>query len=144
MSVMRPVGCLRLVATIALAFGAAAAHAADQFPFDRYLVLEARPMRPAKRMPILTVAPDGSAVIDLWCRTVNGRVELGEGAIRIEAEPLPETLPVRMIAGQCSPERMQADETVFSALTQATTWRRRGDAVEISGPTTLRFYPSTN
>ena len=143
MSLLRPIG-VRFVAAIALALGAASAQAADQFPFDRDLVLEARPMRPAKRMPVLTVSVGGTATIDLWCKTVNGRVELGDNTIRIETEPLPETLPTRMLAGQCSPERMAADETMLSALTQATSWRRRGEAVELSGPTTLRFYPSTN
>lgn len=134
----------RAIVAFAFALLSSAACAADDFPFDRYLVLEARPMRPAKRMPILTVAANGAATIDLWCKSVNGRVELNDNVIRIEAEPLPEVLPPQMLAGQCSPERMQADETMLSALTQATNWRRRGEALELSGPMTLRFYPSTN
>ena len=43
--------------------------AADQFPFDQELLLDATPMPLAKRVPTLTVAPDGKAAIDLWCRS---------------------------------------------------------------------------
>src|SRR5450631_608790 len=42
---------------------------ADPFPSDQELLLDAAPMRPAKRVPILTVMPDGNASIDLWCKT---------------------------------------------------------------------------
>lgn len=40
------------------------AHAQAEFPYDRVLLLDVAPMRPLKRVPILTVAADGSATIE--------------------------------------------------------------------------------
>jgi hypothetical protein len=116
--------------------------AAERFPFDQELLLDVRPMPPAKRVPVLMVAPNCAATIDLWCKTVKGRVQLSDTAIRIEPEPLPDGLPQYMIDGQCTPERMQADETTLAALAQVTAWRRQGRAVVLVGPTTMRFTPS--
>ena len=50
--------------------------AADRFPFDQDLLLDAARMPPRQRVPILNVATDGRATIDLWCRSVSGRVQL--------------------------------------------------------------------
>lgn len=113
--------------------------AADDFPFDRELLLDAAPMPPVKRVPILSVAPNGSATIDLWCRTVPARVLLSDSAIRVETGPLPSGLPQYMSEGQCTPQRMQADEEMLTALTQVTEWRKQGRAVVLAGPTTLKF-----
>jgi heat shock protein HslJ len=120
----------------------AGAAPAQDFPYDHELILDARPMRPAKRMPMLTVAPSGNATIDLWCKTVSGRVELSGGAIRIETAPLPEEMPAMMSDGQCTPERMQADADLLAALGQVTAWRKRGTALTLTGATTLRFRAS--
>ncbi len=116
--------------------------ATEPFPFDRELILDARPMPPVKRVPILSVAPNGAATIDLWCQTVRGRVELSDTAIRIEPAPLPDVLPRYMSDGQCTPERMQADADTLAALTQMTGWRRKGQAIMLMGPITMRFTPS--
>jgi heat shock protein HslJ len=118
------------------------ASTADQFPFDQELVLDAAPMRPAKRVPILTVAPDGSATIDLWCKTVTARVELSDAAIKIEPGALPDALPEMMSEGQCTPPRMQADADMLAALAQVTEWRLQGGALVLTGPKTLTFRPS--
>jgi heat shock protein HslJ len=118
--------------------------ATTEFPFDRILMLDAAPMRPAKRKPSLTVATNGSVTIDLWCKSVEGRVEIADTAIKIVAAPLPEAMPDMMANGQCTPERMRADAGLLNALSQVDAWRRQGSAVMLSGPTTLRFYPSTN
>lgn len=124
-------------------------HAADTFPFDRELVLDARPMPPVKRMPVLTVAEDGRATIDLWCRTVAARVQVSEGAIKIETAPLPEALPQYMSEGQCSESRVAADNEMLLALAQVTQWRAQGDNVELKGPDVsglapLRFRPASH
>jgi hypothetical protein len=116
--------------------------AADPFPFDQELLLDAAPMRPAKRMPVLTIEPNGDATIDLWCKTVTAHVDLSDAAIRIESAPLPEALPEMMGNGQCTPERIQADQDLLGALTQVTGWRLQGSAVVLSGPMTLTFRPS--
>ena len=116
--------------------------AADQFPFDQELLLDAAPMRPAKRMPVLNVEPNGNARIDLWCKTVSAHVELTDAGVKIESEPLPEALPEMMGNGQCTPERMQADQDLLAALAQVTEWRLQGGALDLAGPTPLKFRPS--
>src|SRR5260221_7163674 len=67
-----------------------------EFPFDRELLLDAKPMRPGKRMPVLNVEPNGNARVDLWCKTVTAHVELSDASIKIEPAPLPEALPEMM------------------------------------------------
>ena len=123
-------------AALAIILSSGLATAADQFPFDQELLLDTAPMRPAKRMPILTVEPNGNAKIDLWCRTVPARVEISDATIKIEAGPLPEDLPAMQSAGQCTPERMQADEEMLAALVQVTRhWRtndEQADKVRVS------------
>jgi heat shock protein HslJ len=116
--------------------------AADHFPFDQDLLLNAAPMGRVKRVPILNVAVDGRATIDLWCRTVHGRVQLSDRAMQIEPGPLPVGLPQYMVDGQCTPERMQADNDTLAALAQVTGWYRRGDTVTLTGSQTLRFRVS--
>lgn len=120
------------------------AGAAQLFPFDQMLMLEVAPMRPVKRVPVLTVSQNGEATIDLWCKTVHGRVELSQGTIRIEPGPLPDGLPQYMVDGQCSDARMQADQDTLAALAQVTAWRRQGPMVVLLGPTALKFRPSDN
>ncbi|MGE0565187.1 MAG: hypothetical protein AB7O50_11800 [Pseudolabrys sp.] len=121
------------------------ASASDQrFPYDLELLLETPPMPPGKRMPALLVAANGSAVIDLWCRSVRGQLDLGAGTVAIQTEPLPPNPPTVLSRGQCTSARMQADERVLAALTQMTGWQRRGQAVVFTGATTLRFLPSSH
>jgi heat shock protein HslJ len=129
-------------AALAVIMSSGLATAADRFPFDQELLLDAAPMRPAKRMPMLTVEPNGNAKIDLWCRTVPARVEISDATIKIEAGPLPEDLPAIQSAGQCTPERMQADEEMLAALVQVTGWRRQGEGVVLEGSRELKFRAS--
>ena len=136
------IGALALA--LALAGVAGAAPAAQPFPFDQMLRLDVRPMRPVKRVPILTVSRDGEATIGLWCKTLRGRVELSDSAIRIEPGPIPQALPRYMVDGQCSEARMQADLDTLTALIQVTGWRARGDALVLTGPKTFRFRVSSN
>jgi len=131
-------------AALPLLLDAHPGRATDRFPFDQELLLDAAPMRPAKRMPILTVAPDGNATIDLWCRTVPARVQLSDSAIRVEPGPLPEGLPQYMSEGQCTEQRLRADEDMIAALAQMTEWRRQGGGVVLNGPRTLRFRISSH
>lgn len=114
------------------------------FPYDRDMLLDARPMRPGKRMPGLSVASDGRATIDLWCRSIPGRVEVSGDAVKIEAAELPPDPPAQQSAGQCTPERMAADEAMRASLLGATNWRLKGQAVEFTGAGTLLYRPMTN
>jgi len=133
-----------VVIVVGLLLLPAVARTAGEFPFDRELILDAKRMGGLRRLPILTVEPNGNAVVDLWCKAVQARVELSDTAIKIEAAPLPADLPSMMVAGQCSPERMQADQDLLAALTQVTEWRAQGQAVVLNGPTMLRFHASSH
>lgn len=123
-----------------LACGAAAP--AEQFPFDQEILLDAAPMRPGKRMPILLVEPNGNAKIDLWCKAVSARVTISDMSMKIEPESLPEELPEMLSAGQCTPERVQADQELLATLTQVTGWKRQNGNIVLLGPTELKFRPS--
>ncbi len=118
--------------------------AVDSFPFDQTLVLEEKPMPPVKRMPILIVGQNGDATIGLWCKTVRGRVDVTDAAMHIESNPLPEVLPQYMASGQCTDERMKADQDTLDALKQVTAWRRKGRMIVLEGVTAMKFRPSDN
>ena len=123
------------------------AQAQAEFPYDQVLLLDVAPMRPLKRVPILTVAADGSATVELWCRTAAARVQISDNAIKIETAPLPEALPQYMSEGQCSDARVQADTETLEALTQVSEWRRQGDGVVLNGPNSpkpMRFRASSH
>ncbi len=124
------------------AAGWRAAMAAEQFPFDQELLLDAHYVGHAKRVPILNVSSDGSARIGLWCRTVHARVQISGAAMRIELGPLPQELPRYQVDGQCTPERMAADDDTLAVFAQVTGWSRRGDLVALTGAQTLRFQVS--
>ncbi len=112
------------------------------FPFDQELMLDAAPTRGAKRVPILEIEGDGAASIDLWCQSLRGEARVSAGSITIvpRSEPMPE--PTR--AMPCSPARQARDENLLAALSGVTSWRRRGDIIELFGTTTLRFHLMTN
>jgi hypothetical protein len=141
-SLCRP--CLRRATIMVLLLVCSIGEAAELFPFSQELLLDTEPMRPGKRMPILTVEANGDARIDLWCRTVPARVEISDMAMKIEAARLPEELPAMQGAGQCTPERIMADEEMLASIIQVTEWRREGDAILLIGSATMKFRPATN
>ena len=125
------------LACIWLAAALPSAIAQAEFPYDRDLVLDARPMRGSKRVPILTVDTSGRAQIDLWCKRGQGEAVIAGGTITI--------LVGVMRDEACTPERAQADEDMIAALSQVTNWSLRGDAVTLTGTsTTLRFRAASN
>jgi len=129
---------------LALLASSGLARAADSFPFDQTLMLDIKPMPPVKRVPILIVEQNGDATIGLWCKTVRGRVDLTDTTMHIESNPLPEVLPQYMANGQCTDERMKADQDTLDALKQVTSWRRQGRVIVLNGATPLKFRPSDN
>ena len=122
-------------AFVALLLFVSAAQAQD-FPFDRDLVLEARPMRGSKRVPILSVDASGQAQIDLWCKRGSGQAVIAGGTITIIVGDMAEET--------CTPDRAQADEQMIVALSQVTTWSLRGDVLTLNGGATLRFRAASN
>jgi len=140
----------RFACLLALPFIAAAvwpAAAGEPFPFGDELILDAAPMHGSKRIPMLEVEDDGSASIDLWCASLHGRATIAEDSITIVPGAPENLVPGQSAAdaqAQCDPDRQAGDAALLSELTQVTTWRRSGDLVELSGPTTLRYRLMTN
>jgi hypothetical protein len=131
----------RIVFALA-AIMAGPAFAAEAFPYDQQLMLDVAPMGKVRRVPSVTVSEDGSARLQLWCKTAAAQVALNANAIQIAPGPLPEALPQYMSEGQCSPERMAADLDLLNALSQVTGWQKAGGVVTLSGPSELHFRPS--
>jgi heat shock protein HslJ len=115
---------------------AACARAQEDFPFEHELLLDARPMKGSKRIPTLSVEPDGTATIDLWCNSMQAQINVNGEAISISAG--------EKGSQSCAPERQQADDDLAAALVAVTSWRWDGESLLLIGPKTLRFRQQTN
>jgi heat shock protein HslJ len=111
--------------------------AADRgFPDDGVLLLEAKPMKGSKRVPILQIESRNAASFDLWCNKVAAQLIVVDDTITILLGARTEK--------QCEAERMQADEDLMAALQQVSSWRRDGDLLVLQGERSLRFHLSSN
>jgi heat shock protein HslJ len=129
---------LRWIVAASVVLGTAGASTAQQgeFPFDRELILDARPMPGSKRIPNMDIAANGTIALEMWCDRVEGQVVVAGDTITV-------------ITGQpsgrsCPPDRARGDADLLDALNAVTNWRRQGDAVVLVGPRTLRFKVPTN
>ncbi len=100
------------------------------------MLLEAKPLPGSKRVPMLEITRDGRAIIDLWCRS-------GEGRVMIEDDVIEFTLGTLRENG-CTPERSQRDEAMATALAKVTNWRMEDNVLVLVGPTELRFHLSAH
>jgi heat shock protein HslJ len=125
-----------LVVAVLASIPLAAMAAETVFPFGHELMLDGKPMRGTKRLPSLSIEQDGTAAIDLWCGSLRGRADVGNGTIAIT--------PGERDNAQCDPDRVAGDDDLLDMLVHMTNWRRRGDLIELSGGTTLRFRLMTN
>jgi heat shock protein HslJ len=126
---------LRLFAG-AVAILLSATASAAEFPFERELLLEAKPLPGSKRVPMLEITRDGRAVIDLWCRS-------GEGSVKLEDDMIELTLGAMRQEG-CTPERMERDEALAAALEKVMNWSMEDDVLVLIGPTELRYTLSSH
>src|SRR5262249_37398764 len=110
----------------AIAMVLATTAAAAEFPFERELLLEAKPLPGSKRVPMLEILREGRALIDLWCKSGDGRVEVSGDTIKITI--------AAMKAESCPPERMERDEALAAALAAVTQWRVEGAAPVLIPP----------
>ena len=127
---------LTFAAVVSATFALLAGALAQEFPFERELLLDVAPLRGSKRVPGLEVSANGQATIDLWCKSGRGQVVLAADTITI--------LVGELTAARCSPEQSRADEEMLAALNEITNWRREGDILVLVGPTPLRFRAGTN
>jgi len=125
------------LAVIGMVAATSASSAAERgFPFDSELMLDAKPMKGSKRVPVIGIGPRGEATIDLWCNSVEGQIVVVESTITVMTGTKTER--------QCDTARIRGDDELLSALTQATTWTRDGDLLTLLGAKTLRFRQGTN
>jgi len=128
-----------IVALLAFFFGAmAAADAAERgFPYNSELIMDAKPMRGSKRVPMLVIGAQGEATIEGWCNDVKAQIVVAADTVTILTGAATEQ--------QCQAERMRADEELMAALMDITHWRRDGDVLTLrGGKAPLRFRSMTN
>jgi len=117
--------------------GIVVADAADRgFPYSSELIMDAKPMRGSKRVPMLVVGAKGEAKIEGWCNNVEAQLVVAADTLTILTGASSEQ--------QCPADRMRADEELMAMLMEITHWRRDGDVLTLRGTKTLRFRSLTN
>jgi heat shock protein HslJ len=117
--------------------GIVAADAADRgFPYNSELIMDAKPMRGSKRVPMLVIGAKGEAKIEGWCNNVEAQMVVAGDTLTI--------LTGASTEQQCPADRMRADEGLMAVLMEITHWRRDGDVLTLRGGKTLRFRSMTN
>lgn len=124
------------VALVLLASLAGEATAQAEFPFGMEMTLDALPQRGSKRVPDLDIGDHGEVILELWCKGGKGQFSVAGNTIIFVAGQM-EDRP-------CPADKAQADDELIAALTEATAWRRQGDAIFFVGPKTLKFRLNTN
>ena len=124
------------VLTAAIFLLCPAAQAEDGFPFGFEMTLDALPQPGSKRIPTLEIGDHGEAKLDLWCKSGTGQFSVTGNTVIFVAG--------QMQNGDCPSARAQADDDLVAALSEATTWKRRGDLVSFAGTKPLRFRINTN
>lgn len=123
-----------MVAAVLMVAGAAAAD--EGFPFGFEMTLDGPPQPGSKRIPTLEIGDHGEAKLDLWCKSGTGQFSVAGNTVIF--------VPGQLEDRGCPPARAQADDDLVAALSEATTWRRRGDLVSFAGTKALRFRINTN
>jgi heat shock protein HslJ len=117
--------------------GVVAADAAERgFPYNSELIMDAKPMRGSKRVPMLVIGAKGEAKIEGWCNNVEAQMVVAADTLTI--------LTGASTEQQCPADRMRADEDLMAVLMEITHWRRDGDVLMLRGGKTLRFRSMTN
>jgi hypothetical protein len=112
------------------------ARAEEGFPFGMEMTLEALPQPGSKRIPDIEIGDNGEVVLELWCKGGRGQFSVAGNPVVLVAGPMQDRA--------CPPARAQADDELVAALSEATTWQRRGDSVAFIGSKALRFRLNTN
>ena len=99
-------------------------------------MLDAKPMKGSKRVPVMTIGRNGEAAIDLWCSSVEGQIVVVDSTITVMTGARTDR--------SCDAARARGDEELLAALLQATSWKREGDLLTLRGAKILRFRQATN
>jgi hypothetical protein len=134
------IGFLKWAAAIAVlaaaALPACPAFAQEEFPFGFEMTLDTPPQPGSKKRPTLEIGDNGEAVLDLWCKGGKGQFSVAGNTVVF--------VPGQLQDHDCTPARAQADDEIVAGLSEAATWKRRGDAVSFVGTRSLRFRINTN
>jgi hypothetical protein len=126
-----------LLSCLLVLAAASVAKAAEPFPFGTELMLDSKPETGSKRLPMIQIEDDGSALIDLWCGSIRAQVTVGDdGSLAIT--------PGARDNGQCSHDRVAGDDDLLDMIVHMTKWRWKGEMIELSGDVTMRFHQMTN
>ena len=131
-----------LLGTLAMAFVFAAAsniipaRADEGFPFGFAMTLDAARMPGSKRVPNLDIGDNGEVVLELWCKGGKGQFSVAGNTVIFVPGPIEDR--------GCPPAKAQADDDLVAALSEASNWKRQGDAIAFIGARTLRFQLNTN
>ncbi len=125
---------IAVVAVIGMAFIPVAR--AQSFPFGLEMTLDVAPMPGSKRIPTLEIGDDGEVLVELWCKGGKGRISIAGDSVVF--------IPGAIADRGCPPAKVEADDALLSALTNATNWSRQGDFITFSGAQPLRFRLNTN
>jgi hypothetical protein len=120
----------------AAGFNAVPANADDGFPFGSDMTLDVARQPGSKRLPTLEIGDNGEAKLELWCKGGKGQFSVAGNTVIFVAGPLEDH--------DCPPARAQADDELIAALSEAATWKRKGDFVSFIGTKPLRFHLNTN
>jgi len=130
-------GHAAIAAVLAVAaFAANPASADEGFPFGFEMTLDAAPQAGSKRIPTLEIGDSGEAKFELWCKGGRGQFSVAGNTVIF--------VPGQLQDRGCPPARAQADDELVAALSEAATWKRRGDLVSFIGSKPLRFRINTN
>ncbi|WP_170300832.1 META domain-containing protein [Rhodoplanes serenus] len=136
-------GAAAVLAGVALAGAALLAPAIDParaqaaFPYGQELRMDTDPMKGSKKIPVIDIADNGLAEIELWCNAVKARLIVVGDTVTVLTGPRTER--------QCPPERARGDDEMLAALGQTTHWRVADDLLVLSGgPRELRFRMQRN
>jgi len=133
-------GCVRncvVALAVCVLGGIVAADAAERgFPYNSELMMDAKPLRGSKRVPMLVIGAKGEAKIEGWCNNVEAQMVVAADTLTI--------LTGASTEQQCPAERMRADQDLMAVLMEITHWRREGDVLMLRGTKTLRFRTMTN
>ncbi len=90
----------------------------------------------SKRLPTLEIGDNGEVTLELWCKSGKGQFSVAGNTVIFVAGPMEDRA--------CPPDRAEADDELFAALSEATTWKRQGDMVSFIGTKPLHFHINTN
>jgi META domain len=110
--------------------------AADGFPFGMEMTLDVARLPGSKRVPDLDIGDHGEVVLELWCKGGKGQFSVAGNTVIF--------VPGAIEDRGCPANKAQLDDELVAALSEASTWKRQGDAMSFIGSKTLRFRINTN